>query len=465
MACWSRRNAVEPGRVRRAGAAAASSRSTWSASGPRPVERLLRLGVAASPPTRRPCARCPASVSSSARPSAKTQRAMPPRGLADCFSSGLSRPPCMRWTTNVAAPKSSSRYLPRRPTKTSALADRGLGGGHEGLQRGEGDRPELGQRGAGEVGVEPLGVGLDLGQLGHQYSRARPRTAANTSSTPSKVRLVGHQQLDVAAHPQLADHERGLGRQLAPADGGGGLVALAEGHVGASGASPGRTLHRAVVDHHVPRGVAVGPVGDGLLDDERHAGGSPAGARRRRRPLGRARRSTRVTRSGPRPAEAMAAAAALRSRPMQEIGRGTKVFDAAAVAGHAADHGGPGRRPHPHGHRCGRGDRRWSATPARPSSRRSTTSSPGIVCTSGTPRSHIGIVSREFQVPCAMAVAFADGEPRRRLDHRARLLRRRGARPWLTTWSPRRTGSSSTTRRSRRRSPTSARRSSRGSSR
>lgn len=34
-----------------------------------------------------------------------------------------------------------------------------------------------------------------------------------------------------------------------------------------------------------------------------------------------------------------------------------------------------------------------------------------IVCTSGTPRSHIGIVSREFQVPCVMGAAFADGEP------------------------------------------------------
>ena len=34
-----------------------------------------------------------------------------------------------------------------------------------------------------------------------------------------------------------------------------------------------------------------------------------------------------------------------------------------------------------------------------------------IVCTSGTVRSHIGIVSREFQVPCAMACAFPGGEP------------------------------------------------------
>src|SRR3954452_13651450 len=35
----------------------------------------------------------------------------------------------------------------------------------------------------------------------------------------------------------------------------------------------------------------------------------------------------------------------------------------------------------------------------------------GIVCTSGTPRSPIGTVSRESQVPCAMAVPFSGGEP------------------------------------------------------
>jgi len=34
----------------------------------------------------------------------------------------------------------------------------------------------------------------------------------------------------------------------------------------------------------------------------------------------------------------------------------------------------------------------------------------GVVCTGGTPRSHIGIVSREFQVPCIMACVL-DGEP------------------------------------------------------
>ncbi len=34
-----------------------------------------------------------------------------------------------------------------------------------------------------------------------------------------------------------------------------------------------------------------------------------------------------------------------------------------------------------------------------------------IICTSGTVRSHIGIVSREFQVPCVMACAFTAEEP------------------------------------------------------
>ena len=35
----------------------------------------------------------------------------------------------------------------------------------------------------------------------------------------------------------------------------------------------------------------------------------------------------------------------------------------------------------------------------------------GVVCAGGTPRSHIGIVSREFQVPCIMAATFTGDEP------------------------------------------------------
>jgi signal transduction protein with GAF and PtsI domain len=34
-----------------------------------------------------------------------------------------------------------------------------------------------------------------------------------------------------------------------------------------------------------------------------------------------------------------------------------------------------------------------------------------VVCLSGTPQSHIGIVSREYQVPCVMAATFDGAEP------------------------------------------------------
>ena len=34
-----------------------------------------------------------------------------------------------------------------------------------------------------------------------------------------------------------------------------------------------------------------------------------------------------------------------------------------------------------------------------------------VVCLSGTPQSHIGIVSREYQVPCVMGTVFAGDQP------------------------------------------------------
>jgi signal transduction protein with GAF and PtsI domain len=34
-----------------------------------------------------------------------------------------------------------------------------------------------------------------------------------------------------------------------------------------------------------------------------------------------------------------------------------------------------------------------------------------VVCLSGTPQSHIGIVSREYQVPCVMGTVFDGDEP------------------------------------------------------
>ena len=34
-----------------------------------------------------------------------------------------------------------------------------------------------------------------------------------------------------------------------------------------------------------------------------------------------------------------------------------------------------------------------------------------VICTGGTPRSHIGIVSREFQIPCVMGASFVGDMP------------------------------------------------------
>ena len=53
-----------------------------------------------------------------------------------------------------------------------------------------------------------------------------------------------------------------------------------------------------------------------------------------------------------------------------------------------------------------------------------------VVCLSGTPQSHIGIVSREYQVPCVMARGVRRRRTRRRRRRRGRLLgrhRRRAA--------------------------------------
>jgi signal transduction protein with GAF and PtsI domain len=93
-----------------------------------------------------------------------------------------------------------------------------------------------------------------------------------------------------------------------------------------------------------------------------------------------------------------------------EIGRGTKVFDAAPVRGcfraveapedvlALMDEGAEGVVALV---------RDAGATFLAPVYHELT----AVLCTSGTPRSHIGIVSREFQVPCVMGCAFPGGEP------------------------------------------------------
>ena len=95
---------------------------------------------------------------------------------------------------------------------------------------------------------------------------------------------------------------------------------------------------------------------------------------------------------------------------MREVGRGTKVFDAAPVRGRWRALNGPDDV-------LELMDTSADGVVALVRDAGATFLAPiyheltAVVCASGTPRSHIGIVSREFQVPCVMATQFPDGEP------------------------------------------------------
>jgi len=96
--------------------------------------------------------------------------------------------------------------------------------------------------------------------------------------------------------------------------------------------------------------------------------------------------------------------------PLREIARGAKVFDAAPVRGRFLAIETPDDV-------LGLMDTGASGVIALVRDAGATFLAPiyhelaGVICTGGTPRSHIGIVSREFQVPCVMGAAFAAGEP------------------------------------------------------
>jgi signal transduction protein with GAF and PtsI domain len=95
---------------------------------------------------------------------------------------------------------------------------------------------------------------------------------------------------------------------------------------------------------------------------------------------------------------------------MQEIGRGAKVFDHAAVRGRFTPMEGPDDV-------LDLMDKGAEGVVALVRDAGATFLAPiyheltAIICTSGTVRSHIGIVSREFQVPCVMACQFDGAEP------------------------------------------------------
>lgn len=95
---------------------------------------------------------------------------------------------------------------------------------------------------------------------------------------------------------------------------------------------------------------------------------------------------------------------------MQEIARGAKVFDHAAVRGRFMPMEGPDDV-------LALMDTGADGVVALVRDAGATFLAPiyheltAIICTSGTVRSHIGIVSREFQVPCVMSCTFTGTEP------------------------------------------------------
>ena len=95
---------------------------------------------------------------------------------------------------------------------------------------------------------------------------------------------------------------------------------------------------------------------------------------------------------------------------MQEIGRGAKVFDAGPVRGRFLPMEGPDDV-------LALMDAGADGVVALVRDAGATFLAPiyheltAIICTSGTVRSHIGIVSREFQVPCVMGCTFSADEP------------------------------------------------------
>ncbi len=94
---------------------------------------------------------------------------------------------------------------------------------------------------------------------------------------------------------------------------------------------------------------------------------------------------------------------------MEDIGRGTKVFDHAPVRGRFVAMEGPDDV-------LALMDTGAEGVVALVRDAGATFLAPlyheltAIVCTSGTVRSHIGIVSREFHIPCVMGCAL-DREP------------------------------------------------------
>ena len=187
MACWSRRNAVQPHGVGRAGCAASAGVVDLSASGPSPSSGSWPSGSPA-PRTHTP-ARCsvPASVSRRARPSSNAPAGQPAARLGRLLLVGLE-PAALHEVDDEGGRRRSrsSRYLPRRPTSSSGVTVGVSGGGATVFSAVKvmGRKPDSGA--PPNSAVEPLGVGLELGQLGHRSRLAGRRWCRGAGRRPRR---------------------------------------------------------------------------------------------------------------------------------------------------------------------------------------------------------------------------------------------------------------------------------------
>ena len=175
----------------------------------------------------------------------------------------------MRWTTNVVSPKSSSRYLPRRPTCLQRLPV-GLVG------RGSAVFSAVKLNGVNFVRTRPAnsavsrsacawisGISGIIGRAPTRRSCVRARGEHGVEGAEHRLRL--EQLLLVAEQQDLPADERLLGVELAGGDGDGGRPMLLHADVlvvGCAGAERGVSVaHLQVI-----RDVALGPVADDLGD-------------------------------------------------------------------------------------------------------------------------------------------------------------------------------------------------------
>ena len=200
MRRWSRRNAVEPHRV-----VVEDGRQLVGDRGRRRRARGPRRRLAGGSPatTHTPALRLGARLGEQQGPAVgEGPPGEPAPGLGRLLLVGLEPAALHEVDHEGRSPKSEQQVLAaaaRRRSSGRPTAAAGIG--RDGLQRGEGERPEPRELGPAERRLEALGVGLELGQLGHRS--VLPRAAGQHVGQPGEQILVGEQRADVAADLEL----------------------------------------------------------------------------------------------------------------------------------------------------------------------------------------------------------------------------------------------------------------------